>query len=114
MKAIKMFTFLFLGAAVLSLCIIPATAKAYDVSIATITRLGMYPGSVGTTDGFMLQIQDTSGGAWTGSRTFYLSDTLGKSAWATVLTGYSLGKTLWLRVVSTEPGSLITIVHIND
>ena len=98
---------------VLCLLIMPATAPAYDCASCTITRLGMYPGVYGTTDGFMVQVQDAAGG-WTGSRTFYLNDTLGKAGWATVLTAYSLGKTLWLRIVDTTPGSLITIVHIND
>ena len=99
----------------LSLCILPATANAepYDCAQCTITRLGMVPGSFGTADGFMVQVQDAAG-QWTGSRTFYLNDTLGKAGWATVLTGYSLGKTLWMRLVDTTPGSLITSVHIND
>ena len=97
----------------LSLFILPAIATAYDCAQCTITRLGMFPGQFGTTDGFLVQVKDAAG-EWTGPRTFYLNDTLGKAGWATVLTGYSLGKTLYLRIVDTTPGSLITVVHIND
>jgi len=98
----------------LSMCILPAAASAasYDCAQCTITRLGMNPGAFGT-EGFMIQVEDAAG-KWTGSRTFYLNDTLGKAGWATVLTGYSMGKTFWMRLVDIVPGSLITVVHIND
>ena len=94
----------------LSLCILPAivNADSYKCKVCTITRLGMRPGAFGTEDGFQVQVEDAAG-EWTGPRTFYLSDALGKAGWATVL-----GKTLWLRVVDTTPGSLIDIVQIND
>ena len=98
----------------LSLCTLPAIANAYDCAQCTVTRLGMVPGSFGTADGFMVQVKDAAGEWGAGSMTFYLDDTLGKAGWATVLTGYSLGKTFWLRLVGTTPGSLITIIHIND
>jgi hypothetical protein len=97
----------------LSLCILPIIANAYDCGQCTVVRLGMSPGAAGTEDGFMVRVDDAAD-EWTGSRTFYLDDSLGKAGWATVLTAYSLGKTLWMRLVDTLPGSLITIVHIND
>jgi hypothetical protein len=98
----------------LSLYILPAVslADSYDCAQCTITRLGMNPGAFGT-EGFMIQVEDAAG-LWSGSRTFYLADTLGKAGWATVLTGYSMGKTFWMRLVDTVPGSLISVVHIND
>jgi hypothetical protein len=98
----------------MSLSMLPAAASAdsYDCAQCTVTRLGMNPGAFGT-DGFMIQVEDAAG-LWSGSRTFYLDDTLGKAGWATVLTGYSMGKTFWMRLVDTVPGSLITVVHIND
>ena len=100
----------------LGLIILPPVANAaqYDCAQCTATRLGMYPGQFGTTDGFMVQVDDAASTHWTGSRTFYLNDALGKAGWATVLSAYSLGKTLWLRIADTTAGSLITIVHIND
>jgi hypothetical protein len=97
----------------IAMSILPATVSAYDCAQCTITRLGMVPGAFGTEDGFMVQVDDADD-EWTGSRTFYLDDSLGKAGWATVLTGYSLGKTMWMRLVDTTPGSLITSVHIND
>ena len=115
MKLKKMSISIVFMVTALSLCILPSTVSAasYDCAECTITRLGMFPGKFGTTDGFMVQVEDAAG-AWTGSMTFYLDDSLGKAGWATVLTGYSMGKTLWLRIADTTPGSLITIVHIND
>ena len=113
MKLKKMYIAAVFIMTALSLFILPAISNAYDCAQCTVTRLGMVPGAFSTTDGFMVQVQDAAG-EWTGSRTFYLSDALGKAGWATVLTGYSLGKTLWMRLVDTTPGSLITSVHIND
>ena len=98
----------------LSLCLLPATAFAdYDCIRCTITRVGMYPGVAGTVDGIMVRVDDEAD-EWTGSRTFYLHDDLGKAGLATVLTGYSMGKSLWLRLADTAGGSLITIVYINN
>jgi hypothetical protein len=113
MKLKKMSISIVFIMAALSLCVLPGKANAYDCKKCTITRLGMNPGAFGTTDGFFVQLDDADN-EWTGPMVFYLSDTLGKAGWATVLTGYSLGKTMWVRMVDTTPGSLITIVYIND
>jgi len=100
----------------LSLCMLPAIASAasYKCSSCTIKRLGMTPGKFGTTDGFVVTVVDDSGVGWTGERLFYLDDSLGKAGWATTLTAYSLGKTVYLKVADTVGGSLITGLHIND
>ena len=115
MKLKKMYIPTILILTALSLCILPAIAKAapYVCRQCTITKLGMRPGNFGTTDGFNIQVKDAAG-EWTGSRTFYLDDTLGKGGWATILTGYSLGKTLRLNLADTTPGSLIFVLSIND
>jgi hypothetical protein len=116
MKLKKMYIPTMLIMTALILCILPAIAKAapYDCVQCTIIKLGMKPGTHGTTDGFNIRVEDAAGEWGDRPRTFYLDDTLGKAGWATVLTAYSMGKTLYLRLVDTIPGSLITVVLIND
>jgi len=116
MKLKKMYIPTILIMTALSLCILPAIAKAapYVCRQCTITKLGMRPNNdFGTTDGFNIQVEDAAG-KWENSRAFYLDDSLGKGGWATILTAYSLGKTLRLNLADTEPGSLIFVLSIND
>ena len=102
MKLKKMSIFIVFIMTALSLCILPAMAYAaeYDCRVCTITAAGIFPGVSFSTDGFYVQVEDAAG-AWTGSRTFYLDDSLGKAGWATVLTAFSLGKSLRMTVVDT-------------
>jgi hypothetical protein len=93
--------------------LIPLTSVyAFDCPSAQIIRVGVYPGD-GTADGFFIQLDDLSDVGWVGVRSFYLSPQLGKTGLATVLTALSLEKTMWVRIVDTTPGSLVTIVYIN-
>jgi len=99
----------------LSLTILPGIANAtVDVSSAQIVRSGYYPGAAGC--GYMVKLVDQAGSpAWSGGRQFYLSSNLGNTGVATLLTAYSLGKTVWVRIAgAAEAGSLITIIYIND
>ena len=99
----------------LSLAILPGIANAtVDVASAQIVRTGYHPGVGGS--GFMVQLDDLSGNpAWPGIRQFYLSTELGNQGYATLLTAYSLGKTVWVRIAgNAESGSLISIIYIND
>jgi len=100
----------------LSLIILPLKANAsVDCAVAKISRIGMYPGAFGT-KGIMVQLIDQAPTpSWPGARTFYLSDTVGNEGYAALLTAYSMGKTLWVRIAGdASPGSLIIILHIND
>jgi hypothetical protein len=90
-----------------------ASAESYKCVECAIKRLGMTPGKFDTTDGFVLTVDDPAG-KWTGQRVFYLDDSLGKAGYAAALTAFSLGKTVYLRLVDTEPGSLIYGLHINE
>jgi len=94
----------------------PLTASAdVDVAKANIDRIGIY--NPNETRGALVQLTDLSDTpAWTGSRQFFLSKVvLGKEGLATVLTAYSMGKTLWVRIAGDgSPLSLITVVYIND
>ena len=101
--------------AVLSLAILPGIANAtVDVSSAQIVKTGYYPGAAGS--GFVIQLVDKSASpAWSGPRQFYLSTDLGNEGYAIILTAYSMGKTVWVRIGgNAEPGSLISIIYIND
>ena len=91
--------------------IVPAKASAdVDVSAASIKRIGTDP----RFDGPMVQLDDLSDGAWTGTRQFYLSSTLGNQGLAVLLTAYSLGETVFVRIAGdASPGSLITIIFVN-
>lgn len=94
-----------------ALVTLPAVANALDVSSCSIARIGIDP----RFDGPMVQLIDDSGVNWTGNRQFYLSSSLGNQGLATMLTAYSMGKTLWVRLAGDgSAGSLITIIFIND
>lgn len=93
----------------------PLTASAVDVANARIDRIGIF--NPNATRGAMIQLTDLSNSpAWSGSRQFFLAqDPLGKEGLATVLTAYSMGKNLWVRIAGDgSPLSLITVVYIND
>jgi len=99
----------------LSLAILPGIANAtVDVASAQIVKTGYYPGAAGS--GFVVQLVDQAvSPAWPGARQFYLSTELGNEGYAILLTAYSLGKKIWVRIAGTaEPGSLISIIYSND
>jgi hypothetical protein len=90
-----------------------ASVYAFDCANAKVVKIGVYPGD-GTADGFFIQLDDLSDAGWVGVRSFYLSPQLGKTGLAVVLTALSMEKTMWVRLVDTTPGSLATIVYINE
>jgi len=111
MKKNKMFSLVFAMFLVASLMIIPTVANAVDATSCIIKRVGFDP----RFEGPMVQLDEVSDANWTGTRLFYLSSTLGNQGYATLLTAYSLGKTVWVRIAGTgEPGSLVQIIYIND
>ena len=92
------------------LLILPAMASALDVPICSITKIGFDP----RFEGPPVQLDDQSDVNWTGSRQFYLSSTLGNQGLAVLLTAYSLGETVWVRIAGDgSPGSHITVIFIN-
>ena len=112
MKRNKMFSLVIAMFLVASLMIIPTIANAtVDANNVTIRRIGADP----RFQGAMVVLIDPSGINWTGPRQFYLSSTLGNQGLATLLTAYSLGKKLWVRIAGdASPGSLVEIIFIND
>jgi len=111
MKRNKIFSVVFAMFLVASLMIIPTAANAVDAANCAVKRVGADP----RFQGAMVQLDDLTDTQWTGVRQFYLSSTLGNQGLATLLTSYSLGKTIWVRIAGTaQPGSLIEIIFIND
>ena len=110
---------IFLIAITLTVLIAPQLACAVDAAACRIVRLGNRPGSG---SGVMVQLVDTRAGlpSWPDGeegkmRQFYLHPDLGNAGYATLLTAYTLGKTVWVRIADpASTGSLITIVYIND
>lgn len=103
-----------LMAALMFLVALAGQALAVDIASAKITRVGVNPDS-GPASGYFVQLDDQAAtGAWVGTRAFYLSTELGDSGLATLLTAYSLGKTVWVRILAVDPGSIITILYMND
>lgn len=86
-------------------------AQALDVADARIDRIGIDP----RFEGAMVQLVDEADTpAWAGVRQFYLSSTLGDGGLATILTAFSLGENVWVRIAGdAAPGSLITIIFVN-
>jgi len=97
---------------VASLMIIPAVANAaVDSANNTIIKVGADP----RFQGAMVQLDDLTDTKWTGIRQFYLSSALGNQGLATLLTAYSMGKTIWVRIAGDgSPGSLIEIIFVNE
>ena len=102
---------LFLAVAML----LPFTASAdVDVANARIDRIGLF--SPNATRGAMVQLTDLSSNpAWPGSRQFFLSQAvLGNEGLAMVLTAFTMGQPLWVRVAgNADPLSLITVIYVN-
>ena len=89
---------------------------AADCSIATIKRVGTNPTSSyasGATP-YTVQLDCSNDSVWAGSLTLFLSSELGESGLATLLTAYSLGKTVWVRTLGVTGGSIVTIIYMND
>ena len=112
MKRNMMFSMLCAMLLVGSLMIIPAVANAtVDAADTQVTRVGADP----RFEGAMVQLDDLTDTKWTGIRQFYLSSNLGNQGLATLLTAYSMNKTLWVRIAGDgSAGSLIEIIFIND
>lgn len=108
------------GSSILVVCVmvfttlvtLPAVATALDVKSCSIAKIGIDPRFDNPVP---VQLVDTSGVNWTGPRQFYLSSTLGNQGLAILLTAYSMGKTLWVRLAGDgSSGSLIEIIFVND
>ena len=102
---------LLLSALVLgSLIVLPGLASALDAPVCSIVKVGIDP----RFEGAMVQLDEQADGNWTGIRQFYLSSALGNQGLAILLTAYSLGETVWVRIAGdASAGSLITIIFMN-
>jgi hypothetical protein len=89
---------------------------AADCASATIKRVGNNPATGGAfgASPYMVQLDCSNDATWPGAPTLYLSADLGEAGLATLLTAYSLGKTVWVRTLGVTPGSIVTIIYMND
>ena len=89
----------------------PAANADVDVAIASIHKIGIDP----RFEGPMVQLIDqTASPRWTGFRQFYLSSTLGNGGLAAMLTAFSLGENVFVRIAGTgQSGALVTIIFVN-
>ena len=89
----------------------PAANADIDVNSANIVRVGIDP----RFEGPMVQLVDEAANPqWTGVRQFYLSSVLGNGGLATMLTAFSLGENVFVRIAGTgQSGSLVTIIFVN-
>jgi hypothetical protein len=89
---------------------ISAAADYVDVPACVIVRIGMDP----RFDGPPVQLDDQSDVAWTGSRQFYMSADMGNQGLAILLTAYSMGETVFVRIAGdASSGSLIISLFVN-
>lgn len=93
----------------------PLSARAdVDVATAKIEMIGTYYPN--ETRGAMVMLTDLSSvPKWTGNRQFFLSHAImGNQGLATMLTAFSMGKTVWVRIAGDgEPLSLIIVIYVN-
>ncbi len=102
-----------------SITTIPTIASAADIGSATITKVGFYPNVSAGSSGGIAFLDESNDAHWGGSRMFYLSDALGNQGLATLLTAYSMGKTVFVRIGGSSgadpvAGSLVNIIYVND
>ena len=100
--------------AILSFIIIPSTANATaNIPVAQIKQIGtILSGGVAK---IVVKIADGSATPqFTGDRQYFLHPDLGNQALATLLTAFSMDKTVWLRVESLDALSLITIIYCDQ
>ncbi|WP_319549703.1 hypothetical protein [Desulfogranum marinum] len=90
------------------------TSYAVDCARATIKKVGTNPTLNTGASPYMVQLSCSKESAWEGISTFYLSTDLGDSGLATLLTAYSMNKTLWVRALGSKSGSIITVIYMND
>jgi hypothetical protein len=112
MVVVVMVLFLVVGA----ILGVPLSARAdTDVATARIDMIGMYYPN--ETRGAMVMLTDLSATPkWTGQRQFFLSQAvLGNQGLAVLLTAYSMGQTIWVRIAgAADPASLILVVYANN
>ena len=102
----------------------PQFVAALDVGACRIKRIGVMDkaSSPIANAPIVVQLIDTRSGTptWPNGeegveRIFFLHPDLGNAGYATLLTAYSLGKTVWVRIADPgTSGSLITVIAIND
>ena len=107
-------TSIFLSAIVCALLIFSVSNSFADVEVK-VARIDLVGSATLPSGRPPINLTDMSATPkWTGSRQFFISDTIGNSGLATALTALSLEKTVW--VVIADPGtsgSLIKNIYVS-
>lgn len=97
------------------LAITAGSAFALDCSEATVVQVGSDPAIANQTrSSHVVTLDCHNDTKWAGNVQFFLTPELGDSGLAVLLTAKSLGKSVLARVSSKTPGSLVTIVYLNN
>lgn len=114
----KRFAMLFVVLVGTALIVSPSIANAanFDISAAEITKIGIYPNLTPTSSIPVFLTDKAASPQFTGMM-FYLHDSCGKEGLATLLTAFSLDKTVLVRIVGEgagpAAGDYITVIYVN-
>ena len=112
----KRFAIVFVVLVGVALIVLPSSVNAanFDIAAAEITKIGVYP-NLTPTSSIPVFLTDTSGAF--ANRMFYLHESCGNQGLATLLTAFSMEKTVWVRIVgegaAAAPGDYVTIIYVN-
>lgn len=96
---------LIIGMMVVCWSIVSTNVFAVDIREATIHKIGDYNGTA---------VVFVSGAPLTGTTAFYLTPANKKDHLAILLTARAVNATVWMRTAGDTPGSLVTVVYINE
>ncbi|WP_446011686.1 hypothetical protein [Candidatus Electrothrix sp.] len=92
-----------------------STVYAEECAKAIIKKVGVSPTETVDATPYLVRLDcEDQDEAWSGVIPFYIGTDLGDSGLATLLTSYSLGKSLWVEVGGITPGSLVTVLFVNE
>lgn len=117
MKRFAMVLFVLVGVAVV---LSPSISNAanFNIAAAQITRIGIFPNMTPDSSIPVFLTDTAAQPAFSAGTMFYLNNSLGNEGLATLLTAFSMGKTVWVRIVgegaAPAPGDYITIVYVNQ
>jgi len=100
------------------LIVSPSIVNAFDISAAQITRLGIYPNMTPTSSTPVFLTDTAAQPQFSAGTMFYLHNSCGNEGLATLLTAFSMDKTIWVRIIgeggAPAPGDYITILYVNQ
>lgn len=96
---------------------VPNASADVWVYNATIKACGFNPATtwMGSTGGVIFLVDNSATPLWTGKRQFYMSTATGNQGLATVLTAFSMGKNVSVKVAGdASAGSLVQVILLEE